>query len=160
MKQLWIIFISLIITVTVFANESDIGFRTYYYNVCLEKSSVEDFDSYLTLHKGRKDIIIESYRSVIWFLWADYHFNPFKKWNCFLKGKDKLEYLINNYSNNIELRFLRLTIQENLAKILGYNENINEDKTFINNNLHLVSDKDLFSRITNYLDGQKLTNTD
>ncbi|MDG1476252.1 MAG: hypothetical protein P8Q14_03835 [Vicingaceae bacterium] len=159
MKQLWIIFIGLIMTSNLFANDSNIRFRAYYYNVCLEKTSVEEFESYLALHKDRQDITAKSYRSVIWFLWADYYFNPFKKWNCFLKGKDTLEHLINNYSNNIELRFLRLTIQENLPKILGYNENIIEDKTFINNNLHIVSDQDLFSRITSYLDDQKLTNT-
>ena len=159
MKPILLI-MALSISFCAYSNDTLNNCRSYYYGVCLNETPIQDFNEYLELHKDNKEASIQGYHSVIWFLWADYYFNPFKKWNCFLKGKDKLEHLINNYSNNIELRFLRLTIQENLPKILGYNENINEDKTFINKNLHLVSDQDLFSRITNYLDDQKLTNTD
>ncbi|MGB0881964.1 MAG: hypothetical protein ACPGSO_03345 [Vicingaceae bacterium] len=144
--------------VGVFANDSDIKLRTYYYDVCLEKTSVKEFASYLAINENKKDIITESYRSVIWFLWADYYFNPFKKWNCFLNGKQALEALIKENNNNVELRFLRLTIQENLPKLLGYNNKIEEDKTFLNKHIHLVTDHDLLNRITNYLDDQKLTN--
>lgn len=158
MKQLWLIFISLIMAVGVFANDSEVKLRTYYYDVCLEKTSVKEFASYLAINENKKDIITEGYRSVIWFLWADYYFNPFKKWNCFLNGKQALEMLIKENNSNVELRFLRLTIQENLPKLLGYNNKIEEDKTFINKHLHLVPDHDLLNRITNYLDDQKLTN--
>ncbi len=87
MKYFSILLLCLIMFLKVSANESLLSFRTYYYNVCLQKTPVEEFASFLDLHEERKDLAIETYRSVICFLWADYYFNPFKKWSSFLKGK-------------------------------------------------------------------------
>ncbi len=59
----------------------------------------------------------------------------------FMKGKDRktslsngiksLETNINVNPDNIELRFIRLSIQENLPKIVNYSRKIQEDKNFI-----------------------------
>ena len=59
--------------------------------------------------------------------------------------------LINADYNNIELRFLRLTIQDNVPAFLGYNQNIKEDKDFLYNQLNNITDKDLRKRIISYL---------
>lgn len=49
-------------------------------------------------------------------------------------GEEKLEAAIKQLPNNVELIFLRLTIQINLPGFLGYNDNIESDKKFIINN--------------------------
>ncbi|HMT29259.1 MAG TPA: hypothetical protein PKD91_08280 [Bacteroidia bacterium] len=49
-------------------------------------------------------------------------------------GEEKLEASIKQAVNNVELIFLRLTIQLNLPSFLGYNENIEDDKKFLINN--------------------------
>ena len=49
-------------------------------------------------------------------------------------GREKLEASIKQANNNIELIFLRLTIQLNLPSLLGYNNNIESDKKFLMNN--------------------------
>lgn len=59
--------------------------------------------------------------------------------------------LIESHSDNLELRFLRLTIQDNVPNFLGYNANLKEDKEFIHNNLSKILDEDLQERITYYL---------
>jgi len=53
----------------------------------------------------------------------------------FKEGVDLLEFIISKNSKNIELRFIRLTIQEKTPKFLKYKENINEDKFLIYNHL-------------------------
>lgn len=157
MKHLYVLILIIAMAFKVSANESDISFRTYYYNVCLKKTPIEEFAAFLELHQERNDLGIETYRSAIWFLWADYYFNPFKKWSCFLKGMKSMELLVKTNPNNIELRFLRLTIQENIPDFLGYSDNKIEDRQFITGNLNEVTDKDLKIRIVNYLNNDSLS---
>ncbi len=151
MKTFGFVILSLVISHNVYSKDAISICRDYYYGVCLNEESIHDFDSYLTLHKERADVAVEGYRAVIWFLWADYYVNPIKKWKCFNKGKDRLEELIGENRNNVELRFLRLTIQDNLPDFLGYNSNINDDKDFIYHQISSIVDKDLYGRIVLYL---------
>ena len=151
MKRIVAVIMSLLISHTAFSKDAISNCRNYYYGVCLSEVSIKDFDSYLQLHKGSENESIKGYQSVIWFLWADYYINPIKKWKCFTIGIEKLDQLIESHKDNAELRFLRLTIQENTPKFLGYNENIKEDKQFIYNQLSEIVDKDLYQRIVSYL---------
>ncbi|SDQ52601.1 hypothetical protein SAMN05421664_1917 [Chryseobacterium soldanellicola] len=49
-------------------------------------------------------------------------------------GAASLESIIKNNPNNIELRVIRLSVQENIPKIVGYRGSIKDDKAFILNN--------------------------
>lgn len=49
-------------------------------------------------------------------------------------GASSLENLIKNNPDNIELRMIRLSVQENIPKIVGYRGSLKEDKEFILNN--------------------------
>lgn len=49
-------------------------------------------------------------------------------------GATNLESLIKNNPNNIELRVIRMSVQENIPKIVGYRGSLKIDKTFIINN--------------------------
>jgi len=158
MKQAGIIILGLLISHNVYSNENAVNFREYYYAVCLDQNSVQEFDSYLELYKDSKDVTVKGYQSIIWFLWADFYLNPIRKWKCFNKGIEKLDQLIESHSDNLELRFLRLTIQDNVPNFLGYNANLKEDKEFIHNNLSKILDEDLQERITYYLSYNNITN--
>jgi hypothetical protein len=46
-------------------------------------------------------------------------------------GATQLENVIKSNPNNVELRLIRLSVQENLPKIVGYSKNIKEDKIFL-----------------------------
>jgi hypothetical protein len=56
-----------------------------------------------------------------------------EKLDLFKKGRSLLESSILKNSENCEYHFLRLIIQENAPKVLGYNKNINEDCKIIQN---------------------------
>lgn len=46
-------------------------------------------------------------------------------------GATSLESIIKNNPNNIELRLIRLSVQENIPKIVGYRGSIKDDKAFL-----------------------------
>jgi len=53
------------------------------------------------------------------------------KLKAFKAGRLRLEAAITRENDNAELRFLRLMIQENAPGILGYNDDLEKDKSFI-----------------------------
>ncbi len=69
----------------------------------------------------------------------------------FKEGALLLEYIIEKNPNNIELRLIRLSIQENSPKLLKYHTNIDGDKTFIYSQLPYLKNKDLKNHIKGYV---------
>jgi hypothetical protein len=49
-------------------------------------------------------------------------------------GATNLESIIKSNPNNIELRVIRMSVQENIPKIVGYRGGLKDDKAFILNN--------------------------
>ena len=60
--------------------------------------------------------------------------NKRNKLNTFKLGKHKLESALEKDSSNTEYHFLRLIIQENAPKILGYHANLEKDNIYIRKN--------------------------
>ena len=87
---------------------------------------------------------------------ANYVFNPISKLSRFNKGKKLIEQAIEKEPKNLELRYLRLTLQTNLPKFLGYSNSINKDKGYIISQLEVTKDLDLRNRILAYLVSSKI----
>jgi hypothetical protein len=64
---------------------------------------------------------------------------PKDKLNTFKAGHNKLEPAITADKDNIEYRFLRVLIQENAPKILGYKKELAADSQLINSNFNQLS---------------------
>jgi len=62
--------------------------------------------------------------------------------------------------NNVELRFIRLSIQYHIPKYLGYHNEIESDKDFVMNNLYKMSDKFTKEKIYKYLKGANMYTQD
>lgn len=62
---------------------------------------------------------------------AEYAFNPIQKLRLFSKSRDELDRMIDSFPSNIHLRYIRLLVQENCPRILGYTENLEEDRSFL-----------------------------
>jgi len=80
-----------------------------------------------------------------------HHPNVFKKMGYFSDGKENLEKAIEKDPKNIELRFLRLTIQTNLPGFLGYGESKEIDKLFVLENLESAPSKDFRKRVRGFI---------
>lgn len=63
---------------------------------------------------------------------------------------DWIEKAVNADADNVEIRLIRLSVQENLPKFLGYNDNIEEDKKFVKDALPNIKDKELIEMINGY----------
>ncbi len=74
-----------------------------------------------------------------------------KKLKFFKEGKRKLEQAILNDLENIELRFLRLSIQLHTPDALRYKGQIASDKEFIQSNLAKVKNENLKKSISEYM---------
>lgn len=64
-------------------------------------------------------------------VWANHVVNPISKLNTFNKGKKNIESAIAKEPENVELRFIRLSIQKNAPSFLGYKSNVKEDTELI-----------------------------
>ncbi|WP_422359320.1 hypothetical protein [Reichenbachiella sp.] len=74
---------------------------------------------------------------------AEYGINPIFKYKTFVTVKQKLDELIEANPTNVHLRYVRLLLQESTPKILGYNENIEEDKCILTEILEVNDESDL-----------------
>lgn len=77
--------------------------------------------------------------------------NPFVKLSTFNEGRALLDSAIVHDPSSVELRFLRLSIQVNVPKLLGYSGQIAEDRRFIDRNLASVKSEDFRQRVINFI---------
>jgi len=82
----------------------------------------------------KKDPVLLAYKGAAYSLRARFEPNRQLKKKLFTTGAHTLESAVAAAPNNLEIRLLRLIIQENAPKIVKYNSHIAEDKKLIVNN--------------------------
>lgn len=128
--------------------------RNSFYEASKSRKAHSEFKS--LLNTLPEDPLITGYKGMSEMLAAYHSYNPVVKYASFLKGKDLLESSIKKDPANVELRFLRYTVQSNAPAFLFYNQNIDEDRKFLNDALtKKIPDKDLLARISEYLKKEK-----
>lgn len=95
----------------------------------------------------------KGYLAVYEMVYAKHMGNPFKKLGQFNKGKNLLESLIVQEPNNVELRFIRWSVQTHAPSILNYSADILEDKKFMINHLYSLQNRDVKEIIYQYIKG-------
>ena len=109
----------------------------------IEKSS--------TAFSETKQPIYAGFLAVGKFFMAKHVFNPLKKMTYFNEGKNTMEAAIKSDPKNLEVRLMRLITQESVPKLLGYFQNIEEDRNFLTRDYKKTTDKDLKIYIKEYL---------
>ncbi len=97
--------------------------------------------------------LLAGYRAGATMVMAKYALSPFTKWKCFCKGRDLLERSVAADGQDVELIFIRYSIQQNCPWFLHYRQSLDKDKMFIETNLYRVSDQAMKAKIKNYLAG-------
>lgn len=97
------------------------------------------------------NVVYRGYKGAATILMAKYATYPLAKWNRFNEGKALLESAISTEPMNPELRYLRLTIQTNAPKMLGYDDDIEKDKLFLKTRLDQIPDKELQKIVRAYI---------
>jgi hypothetical protein len=76
------------------------------------------------------DPVLIAYKGAAEMTMANCVGNPWKKYQYFKKGKEKIETAITKYPDNFEIRYLRFAVQSNLPGFLNYNH-LEEDVHFL-----------------------------
>lgn len=84
-----------------------------------------------TLEPMKNEAIFLAYLGGLQTIWAKHTIVPLSKLNTFNKGKKNIEAAIKKEPSNIEIKFIRLSVQKNAPTFLGYNSNIQEDDNYI-----------------------------
>lgn len=125
--------------------------RLKFHNSTSSEKTCKELIKQLEPFNEKNNPLLLGYRGGATMLMAKHAFNPFSKLSNFRNGKNILEKAIKAESNNVELRFLRYTIQTNVPSFLGYNSHLEKDKLFLKQTVGGVKDIQLKKIITSYL---------
>jgi hypothetical protein len=103
--------------------------RLYFERVGTQESAVSNL-KILTEGKQAKPIY-KAYLGAAYCAEAKYRWNPYSKLERVKTGMGLLNQAVISESSNIEIRFLRFCIEENLPSTLPYKQHIEIDKLFI-----------------------------
>ena len=123
MKTVIVLFVSMISFLM-----TDLGsVRKAYKTAPASKEAAQAFLGQLENYNGNNQTL-KAYQGAAYTLKAKFEKKLILKKDLFVKGATMIEEAIKKEPNNIEIRFIRLSIQENTPRIMGYKGEINEDK--------------------------------
>ena len=125
--------------------------RNAYKEAANDNTKIEAFSKLLSNISKKDDVALVAYKGASMTLSAKGEKRIKDKKNRFVEGVSFVEYAIEKAPNNIEVRFVRLGIQENTPKILKYKKNIEEDKLFLLKQFKDISSSNLRNHIKDYI---------
>ena len=125
--------------------------RNDYKEAAQDKTKVDSFNEQLTSVTKKDKPVLVAYKGAGIALKGRYSKKIKNKKQFFIEGVTLVEYALKKAPKNIELRFIRLGIQENTPKLLKYKVNIEEDKSFILSHYKTISSSDLKKHIKAYV---------
>lgn len=125
--------------------------RTQYPKAQKSEELTIELDKALDQVSSNSDPVLIAYKGAVKTLMADFAKKVKDKKDYFKQGVELLESSLNSEPQNIEIRYLRLSIQEHAPKFLKYHDNITEDKAIILINYSSISPKSLKTIIKEYI---------
>lgn len=103
------------------------------------------------LLKNKNSPVEQSYLGAYQTIWAKHVINPLSKLSTFKKGTKNIDQAVATDPEQIEIRFIRYSVQKNAPKFLGYSEALKKDEVFLINNHHKIASPALKQMIKNVL---------
>ncbi|WP_312902622.1 hypothetical protein [Chryseobacterium taichungense] len=127
---------SLIAAILLFFQSGLESLRESYAKANLSNANTETFINTADKASG-SDVVIQGYKAAAKIMEAKITKQNRKA--LVKSGATNLESLVKSNPNNIELRVIRMSVQENIPKIVGYRGSLKDDKNFILNNYNKQS---------------------
>ena len=105
----------------------------------------------LQVDSGTSTPALLCYKGANEMIQAKYALNPIAKLEKFNKGKKLIKRAFDRDTSNLEIRFIRFSIQKNLPAFLGYHDELETDKLFLLKNNKNNKDPQVKEMIFNYL---------
>jgi len=114
-----------------------------------EQTTKKLFDELSVIGKNDNQTLV-AYKGAVTTLMSKYAEGFGDKKSFFKEGREWLEHAVENDQASVEIRCIRLSVQENVPKITGYTKNIEEDKKFILDNFASMTDNGAKSFVKGY----------
>lgn len=118
--------LALLPTISAFASNSNVD-RSGFYAV-YSTASLDGINNFITKLENGGSSENKAFLGALFMRKSGLISSRKEQLSFFKKGRVLLEKEIEESPNNAEYRFLRITIQEQAPKILGYNRNLDQDK--------------------------------
>lgn len=125
------LFISTLLLFFLFATPDLATVRKNYMNAANSEQSAKDFKELLSDVPTDGDKTLVSYKAASLILSSKFEKKIRDKMDVFKEGALLLEKMVAANPDAIEIRLIRLSIQENVPSITKYKKNITEDKKYI-----------------------------
>lgn len=102
--------------------------RVHYALVGVNEGHVTEI---LNLSRNSNEPTVLAYAAGAEMASAQYKVSPFSKLSAFNSGKAKLANVIKANPDNVEVRFIRYTVQLKCPAMLGYNKELKTDRAFL-----------------------------
>lgn len=129
--------------------------REVFQKATVEERSCRNLLKLLEDYNEKNSPLLAGYKACATMIMAKYVVNPFTKLSYFSKGKLLLEKCITIDKQNIELRFLRYTIQRKVPFFLQYRSSLKEDERMIKGAVVNLKDTELKKMISEFLIAEK-----
>ena len=146
----YLVFIFLFISVVL--NAQDLKeIRAQYPKAVENVEATTKLDSELARVNSSSNSVLLVYKGAVSTVKAKFAKKKSEKMDFFKAGVSLIESTLKADPSNIEIRYIRMSVQENSPKFLGYHKNIEEDKGFILKNYANVSSKELKAIIKDFV---------
>lgn len=126
MKTTFLVFFLLL-----FSNPSITEIRKLYATANNSESNAKEFASKLSEVDKEDNKTLVAYKGASLTILSKLEKKASDKSKKFKEGSSLIEYAVANEPNSIEIRMIRLSIQENVPKVVHYSGNKKEDKKFL-----------------------------
>jgi len=108
--------------------------RAQFHQAVQDQDNCENFHQFLA-DKEFNDPVFLAYQATSEALLAQVVWNPFGKFSQVNKYEELMNEAIGMDSTNLEIRFLRLSIEHNLPAFLGMSHHVKKDSRFLKSNI-------------------------
>ena len=125
--------------------------REDYKNAFSSKEVTLQLNKDLAEVKKTDDKLLVAYKGAVLTLMAKHSRDTKDKKNFFKEGATLLDFAINEQPTSLEMRCIRLGIQENTPKILKYRTNKSEDKQLIKDQYENIKSNDIKKYVRGFI---------
>lgn len=140
MKRIILSCLIMLLCLNAFATQPLIDIVRSSFGIASSNKSV-CFEMIAQLERSEKTPLEVAYLGAYQTIRANHIASPFDKLKTFRTGKKNIESAVQSEPENVEIRFIRLSIQHKAPGILGYQSNQKEDLKFILEHRDKVKDK-------------------
>jgi len=130
--------------------------RKDYVNAVNNKEATVELNRELAEIDKSDDKILVAYKGAVLTLMAKFAKTTKERKSFFKEGVLLIDYAVSEKPKNVEIRCVRLGVQENSPKITGYRKNKEEDKNFILTHYKEIASKDVKSFVKGFVMQSKM----